>query len=157
MAEGTGNRKVLIAVDGSEHGDRAFEWYLTNLYNKEDSVIVLHAFEIPPLPYSSGPFVFAYYEEWSEMVSDLRGQATEMMRGYEQRCKEKKMHYQMILVVGKPAGNVICKEAEKEKVELIVTGSRGLGKTRRTILGSVSDYIVHHTCCPVCIVPPVEN
>ena len=67
------------------------------------------------------------------------------------------MHYQMILVVGKPAGNVICKEAEKEKVELIVTGSRGLGKTRRTILGSVSDYVVHHTCCPVCIVPPVEN
>ncbi|XP_068738313.1 universal stress protein Slr1101-like [Montipora capricornis] len=157
MAEGKGNRKVLIAVDGSEHGDRAFEWYLTNLYNKEDSVIVLHAFEIPPLPYSSGPFVFAYYEEWSEMVSDLRGQATEMMRKYEQRCKEKKMHYEMILVVGKPAGNVICKEAEKEKVELIVTGSRGLSKTRRTILGSVSDYIVHHTCCPVCIVPPVEN
>ena len=55
----------------------------------------------------------------------------------------------MILVVGKPAGNVICSEAKNENVDLIVTGARG-----RTILGSVSDYVVHHTHCPVCVVPP---
>ena len=61
----------------------------------------------------------------------------------------------MILVVGKPAGNVICSEAENEKVDMIVTGARGIGIARRTILGSVSDYVVHHTHCPVCVVPPV--
>ncbi|XP_015764713.1 PREDICTED: universal stress protein in QAH/OAS sulfhydrylase 3'region-like [Acropora digitifera] len=154
MAENRGRRKVLIAVDGSEHGDRAFDWYMSNLHDKRDSVIILHAFEIPPLPYSSGPFVFAYYEEWSEMVSDLREKAKEMMRGYEKACKEKKIHYQVILDAGKPAGSVICKEALNEKVDLIVTGSRGLGTARRTILGSVSDYVVHHTSCPVCVVPP---
>ena len=60
----------------------------------------------------------------------------------------------MILVVGKPAGNVICSEAKTENVDLIVTGTRGLGTARRTILGSVSDYVVHHTHCPVCVVPP---
>ena len=49
---------------------------------------------------------------------------------------------------------MICKEALNEKVDLIVTGSRGLGTARRTILGSVSDYVVHHTSCPVCVVPP---
>lgn len=37
------------------------------------------------------PVVFAYYEEWSEMVSDLREKAKEMMRGYEKACKEKKV------------------------------------------------------------------
>ena len=61
----------------------------------------------------------------------------------------------MILVVGKPAGNVICSEAKNEKVDMIVTGARGIGVARRTILGSVSDYVVHHTHCPVCVVPPV--
>ena len=35
--------------------------------------------------------VFAYYEEWSQMVNDLREQAKVMMRGYEERCKEKKV------------------------------------------------------------------
>lgn len=158
MAEKTTNgRKVLIAVDGSEHSDRAFEFYLKNIYCKEDSLLVLHAFEIPPLPYSSGPFVFAYYEEWSQMVSELREQAKEMMRAYEERCKTLKLHYQIILVVGKPAGNVICTEASNGKVDLIVTGNRGQSAARRTILGSVSDYVVHHSQCPVCVVPPAAK
>ncbi len=34
---------------------------------------------------------------------------------------------------------------------MIVTGSRGMGKVRRTILGSVSDYLVHHSICPVVV------
>ena len=63
----------------------------------------------------------------------------------------------MILVVGKPAGSVICTEAKTENVDLIVTGSRGLSTARRTILGSVSDYVVHHTQCPVCVVPVPVN
>jgi hypothetical protein len=31
-------------------------------------------------------------------------------------------------------------------------GSRGLGALKRTFLGSVSDYCVHHCECPVAIV-----
>ena len=38
--------------------------------------------------------VFAYYEEWSQMVNDLREKAKTMMQGYEERCKEKKVSKQ---------------------------------------------------------------
>ena len=34
---------------------------------------------------------------------------------------------------------------------MIVMGTRGLGTVRRTILGSVSDYVLHHAHCPVII------
>ena len=34
---------------------------------------------------------------------------------------------------------------------MIITGARGMGKVRRTILGSVSDYLVHHSICPVIV------
>jgi len=36
-------------------------------------------------------------------------------------------------------------------VTTIVVGTRGLGSVRRTILGSVSDYVVHHAHCPVIV------
>ena len=36
---------------------------------------------------------------------------------------------------------------------LIVVGSRGMGTVRRTILGSTSDYIIHHAHVPVVVVP----
>ena len=51
---------------------------------------------------------------------------------------------------GKP-GEVICSIAEEEKASLIVCGTRGQGTIRRTLLGSVSDYIIHHSHVPVLV------
>jgi nucleotide-binding universal stress UspA family protein len=44
--------------------------------------------------------------------------------------------------------------AKEEKADMIIIGARGLGTVRRTVLGSVSDYIVHHSPIPVTVVPP---
>lgn len=52
---------------------------------------------------------------------------------------------------GMKPGHVICHVADQEKASMIVIGSRGAGKIRRTILGSVSDYVVHHAHCPVLV------
>ena len=54
--------------------------------------------------------------------------------------------------IGKP-GQGIVESAEKNGCEMIVMGSRGFGKFKRTILGSVSDYVVHNTSVPVLICP----
>ena len=44
---------------------------------------------------------------------------------------------------GKKPGEAICAVAEREKpLVLIVLGTRGLSRIRRTLLGSVSDYVV---------------
>ncbi|KAK3102597.1 hypothetical protein FSP39_012502 [Pinctada imbricata] len=48
-------------------------------------------------------------------------------------------------------GEGILNVAKEVNADLIVTGSRGLGKLRRTILGSVSDYVVHHSEVPVLV------
>ena len=52
---------------------------------------------------------------------------------------------------GEP-GEKIIEAATKEGADVIVTGSRGLGKWRRTFMGSVSDYVVHHSPVPVLVV-----
>lgn len=48
-------------------------------------------------------------------------------------------------------GEVIAQLAKDEKASLIVTGTRGMGKIRRTFLGSVSDYVIHHAHVPVLV------
>ena len=52
---------------------------------------------------------------------------------------------------GKP-GEVICQVAEEVSAVMIITGTRSLGKMKRTILGSVSDYLVNHATCPVMVI-----
>lgn len=54
-----------------------------------------------------------------------------------------------ILKVPGEAGETIVAKAHELKADMIVTGTRGLGTIRRTIIGSVSDYILHHSDVPV--------
>ena len=42
--------------------------------------------------------------------------------------------------------------AERMGIGLIVMGSRGRGRIRRALMGSVSESVVRHAHCPVTIV-----
>lgn len=46
---------------------------------------------------------------------------------------------------------MICQIADEVSAVMIITGTRGMGKVKRTILGSVSDYLVNHAICPVMV------
>ena len=48
-------------------------------------------------------------------------------------------------------GYVLVDLVERSGAQLLVIGSRGLGRLGRAILGSVSDYVLHHVDIPVCI------
>jgi len=55
------------------------------------------------------------------------------------------------LIFGDPA-DVICRRADDLEVDLVVVGSRGLGKVNRLLLGSVSQAVVSRTRRSVLIV-----
>jgi nucleotide-binding universal stress UspA family protein len=66
------------------------------------------------------------------------------------------LKFKLVKEGGKP-GELIIKNCEEEHANIVVLGSRGQGAVRRTFLGSVSDYIVHHSHAPVCVVPPEKH
>jgi nucleotide-binding universal stress UspA family protein len=51
-------------------------------------------------------------------------------------------------------GDSIVAAAGAEGADVLVVGSRGLDRAGRFLLGSVSDYVVHHATCPVLVVRP---
>ena len=48
-------------------------------------------------------------------------------------------------------GESIIEASKAENADLIIVGTRGMSKVRRTFLGSVSDYLVHHANVPVLV------
>ena len=54
-------------------------------------------------------------------------------------------------VSGDPA-DMICEVAEKENVDLIVVGNKGMTGAKRFLLGSVPNQVSHHSPCNVLIV-----
>lgn len=71
---------------------------------------------------------------------------------YKKKCEQAQCSV-FVETKGKP-GEVICRVAKEKNASLVVMGSRGLGTIRRTILGSVSQYVIDHAHIPVTVVPP---
>ena len=49
-------------------------------------------------------------------------------------------------------GMVISNMVEDEKIDIVVMGNSGKGAVSSFIMGSVSQYVIHHVKCPVLVV-----
>ncbi|PAA51241.1 hypothetical protein BOX15_Mlig032787g1, partial [Macrostomum lignano] len=150
------NRRILLAVDGSEHSDRALKFYAESIWQPGDEVIFVYCVEPPRLSLSdmvssgaSDAFargVESAVQHGHRLADELRAKCTALGVTSTVRFVER--------MEPNGAGAAIVDVSQEEAVTCLVLGSRGLGKFRRTFLGSVSDYVLHHSRKPVLIVPP---
>ncbi|KAK1562856.1 hypothetical protein Q3G72_018121 [Acer saccharum] len=148
--------KVMVAIDDSEESFVALKWVLDNLYGiagvvPEASMLTMvhvqEPFQQYFFPAGPGPaMVESVRKAKEEMAAALLARALQM-------CKDKMVKAETLIVEGDPKDK-ICKLAEQMHIDLLVVGSRGLGKIKRAFLGSVSDYCAHHAVCPIVIVKP---
>lgn len=131
-------KKILTAVDGSKHADKALEYAVALAKNYSASLALLHV-EEDKLIRIGGPQVIDCVGTVGECI--LKDAAT----------KARGMAFDKILKFGSPAETII-KVSQKAKVDLIVVGSRGLSSVQRFLLGSVSDDISLHSRASVLIV-----
>ncbi|XP_052780561.1 universal stress protein YxiE-like [Mya arenaria] len=147
-AKNNENRIVLIAMDGSEYSNHAFDWYWNNIHRDSDHVVLLHVPEYHTVVQS--PMVMMDVTVISEMMAEEEKRIKSFLEGLGKKLKDKKVGGKVKSVGGNP-GDVVCRVAKEEGATLIVTGTRGMGKIRRTFLGSISDYIIHHSNVPVLV------
>ena len=77
-----------------------------------------------------------------------------MQKKYEEYCQEKNLKYEFYLTeFYHKIGRVICDVAKEKNASSIILGRRGLGTISRMLLGSTSDYVLHHADIPVIVVP----
>lgn len=139
-------RVIALAVDSSSHSENALQYYLMNIRKDGDFLVLIHvpeACDFSDAP--SAPAAEKMMIDKRQEIVQLEQKYMDVIKGQEVDLKGKFRTHG-----GKP-GEVICKLAEEEGASMIVCGTRGMGKIRRTIMGSVSDYIVHHAHVPVLV------
>lgn len=151
--------KILVAVDESEPGHHSLHQAL-QLINLREATFLLLSVEapvmMPPMPSASfGPGVLDtdISSSWDEAaLLKLQEQRTQSTIQWAQHlCEQAGVQYVTQTEFGDPK-HVICEVAKHENPDLIVVGSHGYGMVERVLIGSVSDYVVHHAQCPVLVV-----
>ncbi|OWF45817.1 uncharacterized protein LOC110456523 [Mizuhopecten yessoensis] len=151
MAEQTTNslKKVLIAMDGSENAEYAFNWYIDVCHKGGNYVILCHVGDYKGLVHT--PVMSLDANLVQRMISEEENRIKLLMAKFSEMLKRAMVDGKVIRATGEP-GEAVVRTAKEQDVDYIVTGSRGLGTIRRTFLGSTSDYILHHSHIPVTIV-----
>ena len=137
--------RILLAVDGSREVAAAAE-AAAEISGASGSE--LHVLSVLRSPYT-GPEMWDVSEERLERAKrDVRT----FVKGSSEQTKAGEGHVEEVhLAFGKPDKEVVAL-GERLRVGLVVVGSRGLGGTRRALLGSVSGSVVRHAHCSVLVV-----
>lgn len=121
--------KILVAYDGSVHANQALSEAVGLAKRFRGSITVLHVF-------------------WEESEEE----SLKLLKGVEGRLKDANVKYDLRTERGQNIPRRITRIATEEGFDLIVIGSRGLGRGKAWVLGSVSSRVIEDATCPVLVV-----
>jgi len=142
--------RVLMASDGSESALKAARASAEVATKFAVPLTVIYVFSVPATVATFGgdqmgavdpQVVESWAEEMKRAVADRTSRVIE----------EAGVPFTFRTEQGYPAEEIVS-VAEEERCDLIVLGSRGHGPLRSRLLGSTSDWVLHHARCSVLIV-----
>jgi nucleotide-binding universal stress UspA family protein len=134
--------KILVATDGSREAQLAATTAADLAKSTDSELHVVHVGELRPT------FLAQTEVEPAELEREAQRQLDEQVGRVEEAGGPVKEAH---LRLGR-ADEEIVDLADSLDIGLIVIGSRGRGRMRRALMGSVSDSVVRHAHCPVTIV-----
>ena len=136
---------ILAATDGSREAELALTTAADLAKSTDSELHVLHVGEVALVYHPERHAYQAEYEEHEKESRQLLESQVERLEGAS--ATEAQAHLRM----GR-ADEEIVELAQSIDAGLIVMGSRGHGRLRTALLGSVSESVVRHAHCPVTIV-----
>lgn len=146
-------KKIIVSTDGSQDSRKAIDAAIFLAKQNTSELIVVHVVS-EALPAQYAPIGInepvadysSYFSAIEQKGKKLVDETVEMARKAGISAKG-----QVLRTISSTV-EAILEISDKEHVDLIVVGTRGLGGFRKLLLGSVSSGIVAHATCSVLVV-----
>jgi nucleotide-binding universal stress UspA family protein len=89
-------------------------------------------------------------------VDQVRDERNSVAQALVMQARRAGVAARFLIWQGDP-GESITAAAESESCDLIVVGTHGRTGLRRSLAGSVSDYVIRNASCPVLVVRPITS
>ncbi len=135
-------KKILLAYDGSEPSDKAFDFSVDLAARYQAALYVLTVAQVPE---------FGEDVETEAVIEHSRNYHQGLLDGLKQRTDRLGIEAHLGIAIGHPAQQILD-YAEQQGVDLIVLGHRGRGAFDRWRLGSVTHRVISYAECAVMVV-----
>jgi nucleotide-binding universal stress UspA family protein len=140
---------ITVGVDGSHNSHKALEWAMKEAALQHAALTVLTVHEVAANHWTGSPMVMPDVDKPAE--EEIRQAAEEAVTKAAGELGGTQPASVTVHAVSGFAANELI-EASKNS-DLLVVGSRGGGGFARLMMGSISTKVVHHSLCPVVVVP----
>lgn len=151
-------KRILVALDGSKMGEAVFAQGVALAKAMDSRLMLLHVlspfdedYPNPVFPGADSTYpsihteaVKQYMQQWEAYERE----GLEMLRSRGAEATSVGVVTDFTQNTGDPS-RVICDMARNWDADLIILGRRGRTGLSELILGSVSNYVVHHAPCSV--------
>ena len=135
--------KILVSIDGSDNSFRALKHSLFLSSKLGSKLTVLNVLEIPPVVYVQSQKVV------DSVINSLEKESKKVFERVDAESRKFNVNYEPVLLKGHHVASIINEYADKHDVNVIIMGSRGTGKIKTAIMGSVAHNVFHHTKKPI--------
>ncbi|KAL6519772.1 hypothetical protein OROMI_032666 [Orobanche minor] len=153
-------RRIGVAVDFSPCSRKALRWAVENVARNGDHLILV---TVRPEGYYEAGEMQLWETTGSPLIPLSDFSNPQLMKKYEVQpdletldivttASRQKEIIVLLKIFWGDAREKICESIDNIPLDCLVIGNRGLGKLKRAIMGSVSNYVVSHAQCPVTVV-----
>jgi nucleotide-binding universal stress UspA family protein len=135
-------KKILVPMDNSSNSIRGLKKAIYLARQCGASITAFHVLELP---------IRSVIHITNSMLENGIKKADRIISKSIRASDKEEMGVDFKTTSGRP-GSEIVKYAQKNKFDLIVIGSRGLGSGKELLLGSVSSYVIHKSKISVLVV-----
>ena len=137
-------KRILVAIDGSEHSKRSLSCARELAERFGASLWLVHSY-----PQTSD---LRSYDQFEKLIARRKREGQSILDQARKILGEINFEINEELLEG-PEAEAILSVAEIQKIDLILMGTRGLGSFEGMLVGSVSRKVTYHAFCPVMLVP----
>ena len=151
--------KILVPLVRSQSAELIFKQAVKLALDNNSSLMLFHSIdwhfgehwgsfsEIEAEVDLSGAFIQERQEKLQQELKEVK----EWLQTYTQQAMARGIPTESKCQAGHP-GPLIRELAKDWNADLIVMGRRGLSRLTEVFLGSVSNYVIHHTSCSVLVI-----
>jgi len=142
--------RILVAFDGSSDSVKAIQMAAGLSGEFESEVTILHVYRSPAIALSAASGMPS--PDYRDMEDAAKEAGQKVLSRGLQLAKDAGVNARGELIEASSVVEAIVEFAARQRIDLVITGTRGMTGFKKLLLGSVSSGLVSHAPCPVLVV-----